>query len=238
MLTIFTATDGRPEAFRLLLRHLAAQDYGGPASWYVAGSDLAGYPVAEAVEASAARGWDATFVRSAPSRPPGGGMIRNLRAAFEAAGDAEKLVFLEDDDFVAPGFLSAYAAALDGCPMVGAPHARYYNVRSRRWRRMANAGHASLAQTGLAGDAVGHAVSILACRPRALQYDREVWRRWSGPKRLDPALSPLHVSVKGLPGTPGYGVGHRDTFGTPDADLAVFREWGLPDCYLKYGEGP
>lgn len=236
MFTVITATDGRPEAFGLLVRHLAAQDYPGPVRWVVSGGNLRDYPLVAAVEVACAREWSVEFVCPPASR--GDAMVRNLLAAFEAAEDGSKVVFAEDDDYIAPGFLSAYAAALDDVPLVGAPHARYYNVRTRRWRRMANSAHASLAQTGLAGDAVGHAASMLACRPRALQYDRAVWRHWAGPRRLDPALSPLHVSVKGLPGTPGYGVGHRDTFGAPDEDLAVFREWGLPGEYLKYEEGP
>lgn len=237
MIAAITATDGRPEAFGLLTRWMAAQDYRGDLIWVVAGSDHAGYDLAAADAMCESRGW--LFVsNSSVESSHRDAMVQNLTWAIPvaASGDRCPCVFLEDDDWYAPGYLTAYAEALRLHPLVGAPNARYYNVRTRRFRVLPNHDHASLAQTGVSREAVFHAYERVVLHSRALQLDRSIWSSWKGPKSLDRSLSPLHVSIKGLPGRKGYGIGHRDTFGIPDEGLETFRAWGLPDEYLKYGE--
>jgi hypothetical protein len=241
MLAAITATDGRPEAFGLLTQWMRLQRYGGPLAWVIAGSDLAGYDLDAAGAVARERGWRFAVSVAGAARRHEDAMVRNLRVAFSHAflEDATAILFCEDDDYYAPDFITRYADALERAPLVGAPRARYYNVVTRRWRQMANAEHASLAQTGVRREAFDHVRELIETRPQSLQADRYVWRYWQWPRggqvELNEALSGLHVSVKGLPGTPGYGVGHRDAFGQPDDGLRVFRDWGLPDAYLAYG---
>lgn len=230
-MTIVTPTDGRPEAFALLRRWVASQDVDAPLRWVVAGSDLEGYDL------SPPPGVEVEVVAASPG-PRAQALPRNLLHALNRVGDGPVAV-MEDDDYYAPGYLAAYAERLDrGYGLVGAPGARYYHVAGR-CRRLNNLGHASLGQTALAGEALcllrslcAQAAGSPAGRPF---LDMRLWPRYCGAKLIDAALSPLHVGVKGMPGTPGYGIGHRDSFGVPDPGREVFRAWGLPEIYLDYG---
>lgn len=233
--TIITPTDGRPFAFSLLRRWLGGQTYCGPARWIVAGSNLLGYDLA-----SPRDDWPMTVVDVGPGDRMTA-LPRNLLAALDAAGNEfGPILVCEDDDFYAPDYLAAYMKLFENVEwleLAGAPYARYYNIRTRRHRQMRNGRHASLAQTAIRGEAVGALRGICGgqARGRSTPFlDLPLWGRSADrTKALSPRLSGHHVSIKGLPGTPGYGVGHSDTFGRPDPDGAIARSWGLPPIYLE-----
>ena len=65
--------------------------------------------------------------------------------------------------------------------------------------------------------------------------DFHLWKTFKGDKRL--MHSHNVVGIKGLPGRPGIGVGHRRNFGTVDVENKL-REWACPyeENYLIFKE--
>lgn len=63
----------------------------------------------------------------------------------------------------------------------------------------------------------------------------DLWRTFQGPRSLLDSANV--VGIKGLPGRPGIGVGHRPDFGDPDPDGRILAEWlgpALADAYAGY----
>jgi hypothetical protein len=128
------------------------------------------------------------------------------------AGFEDRVVILEDDDVYLPGHVLNVLSALEGADLVGERESRYFNVASGRWRVLPGTYHASLCSVGTKGPATERLREL--CRGGGRMLDMRLWRSFTGPK----ALLETHnvVGIKGLPGRPGIGVGHRDGFGTLD----------------------
>lgn len=223
-LQVLTPTDGRPEAFALLERWVAAQDWPRPFRWVVATGDPTGY----------AFRMNQLIIEC----PPLAGMhplARNVLAGLKLLRDDAPVIVMEDDDYYGPDYLSGIARMLldSHAEMCGFTPARYYHVGARRYKDMGNATHASLAQTAFHGPAALAKLREVAARGGPY-LDRSMWAEFNGRKALVPTPAGHHVSVKGMPGTPGVGVGHRANMGLPDDDGTVFRAWGLPDVYHGY----
>ena len=227
MLTVITPTDGRPEAFAHLEEWLGAQDWPEGFRWVVSGSKLQGYKprLAQLVVGHQSHH---------PSLHP---LCANLLAAFDAiegslrADDA--VLICEDDDFYARHYFGRMTELLTHAPLVGEGEARYYNVRTRRYRQLRNRDRASLAQTAFRPALVPTLRAI--CERGKPLVDLQLWREHAGPKLVIPGEG-LHVSLKGLPGTAGVGMGHREQFGSPDEDGSIFQAWGIPEVYRRYGQ--
>lgn len=240
---ILTPTDGRPEAFSLLRRWLAAQDIIQPVRWIVAGSQLDGYDL---TPMDVGPHWNGTIVMSDPGDRRSA-IGRNLVAAIDAIdgeiGEDTVVCVVEDDDYYAPEYLSTYRHALADVELTGAPRARYYHVGRRMWRQLRNGEHASLAQTGLRGP---RALGLLrrlaeenATGGRNPFLDLRLWHQFGGPKRVDGRLEGLHVSVKGMPGPPNLGKSAQNFAAMqPDDEGAIAREWGLPEVYREFAKEP
>jgi hypothetical protein len=220
MLWLLTPTDGRPEAFALLQRWIAAQDWLDGFRWLVGTRDAGPYGLRMnqiVVEQGETGG----------RHPLASNLLACLRMLDMKADDLA--VIVEDDDYYAPGYLTQMAALSDGVSLCGQGFARYYNVRTRRFRQMGNRRHASLAQTAFKADVIPLLRSI--CERGVPRIDLPLWHEWRGSKRLGEPGG--HVSIKGMPGAAGIGVGHRDRFGSADGGL-VFTEWGIPSVYREF----
>lgn len=233
MLTLITPTGERPFAFSRCEMMMARQDYAGPVRWIVVDDGESPTPLA-----GPPTGWARHVVRPDPPWRPGENtQARNLTAGLDEAGlmrgDGEdlRIVIIEDDDWYPPQWLSTVDRALDRAEMVGESHARYYNVKERRWARLNNFAHASLRSSALRGRAID------ALR-RALQvfsktYDVVMWKDPAPSKYL--FRSNITVGLKGLPGRPGIAAGHVDMGGFRDSDLTVLRKW-IGDDAEHYAE--
>jgi hypothetical protein len=136
----------------------------------------------------------------------------------------DQVLFIEDDDQYAADYVEQMATYLGDGSIVGDPLSRYYHLPSKRWRLMKNLGTASLCQTGIRAEML--AMLAAACKESADFIDARLWQM---PQRRLLLNIGRCVGMKGLPGRPGIGVGHRpDTRRgewTEDKDLAVLREW-------------
>lgn len=205
MLTLLTATGARPKAWAICEQLMARQDYAGPVRWVVVDDG----PQTQMVTFGR-DGWTLEIVRPEPFWQPGQNtQARNLAAGLAVIGD-ERVVVIEDDDYYAPGYLSAVAGWLESAELVGESHARYFNVATGRGHAMRNDGHASLCATACCGP--GLVAFRQAVGRRQIFIDLDLWRAQCTKALHD---SRMTVGIKGLPGRGGIGAGHRRDFGRP-----------------------
>lgn len=202
----------------LLSEYLEAQTYDGPAKWLVVDDcDPASHVPTTRFDTEVIRpDWSWRPGMNTQSRS----MARLLR---DVPRDAS-VVVLEDDDAYLPGHLDAMVAALEHHDLVGEREARYYNVATRRWKSMRGLRHSSLAATACRGEALKLLKSICE-NGRQRFIDLRLWKTYSGTKQLLDTANV--VGIKGLPGRPGIGAGHRagrNPFGRPD-DTGKLAEW-------------
>lgn len=218
MLTLVTATGCRPQAWALCERWMLAQDYSGAVRWVVVDDGSEPQPITFERD-----GWAVEVIRPVPYWSQGmNSQARNLLAGLGKVGAGDSVVFIEDDDFYGPGYLSAVAGWLKDAEMVGECAARYYNVAQRKGRQLKNEMHASLCSTAVRGNAINFVRSY--CKPGVQYIDVHAWAHFRGPKRLHKTKHV--VGIKGLPGRGGIGMGHKDNFrGDLDPDGAMLRDW-------------
>lgn len=144
----------------------------------------------------------------------------------------EKILFIEDDECYLPQYLESMDEALDRSCIAGQTPARYYNVFHRAFRVIPNSMHASLCQTGIRSTVVPILRSIISRHGSTNPFiDIPLWQHCRalpgipGSVSFDAGLRPRKdvMSIKGMPGRPGIGAGHRVPSGhwTLDPDL----EW-------------
>ena len=174
-------------------------------------------------------------------------IYKNLQAAVPLiAGD--KILFIEDDEYYAPGYVEEMSRRLDEHELVGIMHSRYYHLGTGGYRVFTSQAHASLAQTAFRASFLPIFKDFLGTDHCAEFLDVRLWTQpyiMKGPtiNRLtthcrghlfedDP---PIYVGMKGLPGRNGYGVGHKAHVYTnhDNGDRAVLRAWA-PHDYQVY----
>ena len=154
----------------------------------------------------------------------------NLLAAIDqVTATADVVLVIEDDDWYSPRYVEHMIDLAERSELFGDGRARYYNVATSRWAQLHNTAHASLCQTGWRASLTPLVRDVLATGPAWI--DIELWKRAAGRGRVNEPGVVRCVGVKGLPGRPGIGVGHRADFGTPDRDREMLRQWvGLEDA--------
>lgn len=155
--------------------------------------------------------------------PPACNFRRNLTAGLQAArGDV--VLFIEDDDWYHGRWLLEAIELLAGVEIAGEGRARYYNLQTRRWKVMPNRQHASLCQTAIRRSLVEPLLRTIS-RTRSTFLDVRLWRDAPSDESTLRLGSFHSVGLKGFPGRPGIGVGHRMRGGRVDADGTVLRDW-------------
>jgi hypothetical protein len=223
--TILTPTADQPTGLRLLESYIGAQ---------TALDRVARWTVVDSGEIASA----SYHVRREhhPEDSPAQDLCRNLLAGIEAwtLRPTRYLVIAEHDDCLHPGHLAELLSHLErpGVLAAGGSLNRYYHVGLRLYRTFDNPG-AALCQTGLCADAVPllaeAAHECLAADSRGV--DAAFWHRIVNGSRST-YVSDQVVGIKGLPGAPGIGEGHRPLETgyewQHDASGTVLREWCGP----------
>lgn len=168
-----------------------------------------------------------------PDCQPAQSFCRNLLAAIPfVSGDT--IAFVEHDDHYKPAHLETICAQLNGSSLLaGDDQQRYYHVGHRCWRLFQNRG-ASLCQTAMRrallprfGDAVRECLAA-----SRIHVDFTLWSRTPDRER-SLARTDTVLGIKGLPGRPGLGVGHRPgPQWNRDPELTQLREWIGEDAEL------
>jgi len=177
-------------------------------------------------------GWTLTVIRPEPFWQFGQNtQARNLKSGMALVKPDAKLVIWEDDDMMHPDWLSTVDYWLRDADLVGEKFARYYNVKTKRYRRLRNDQHASLCCTAMKGAAI-HAFER-ELKPGVQFIDIQLWRNFKGSKALYD--SRMVVGIKGMAGRGGIGMGHKDDFaGDVDNHGTILRQWAGANADL-YG---
>lgn len=213
-LTLITPTRNRARCFSLLEGYVARQTV-RPKRWLVCNDGREEYAY--------------TMGQEVIRRDPAGDTLPSICANYLALLErlqGERVLFVEDDDWIAPAFLETMAGLLEGADLVGLVPNFFYHVGNRAYCSMLNGLHSSLASTGCAA-----AVLPLvreACLKGDIFIDLYLWRRWTGSRLLHTPVHmpepPLHVGLKGCWGERGLGLGHQ-LVEPVDEDWGVLRRW-------------
>ncbi|OPZ48300.1 MAG: Glycosyl transferase family 2 [Bacteroidetes bacterium ADurb.BinA104] len=233
MITCITCTGDRPQCFKLLEGWVMNQIV-KPDQWIVV--DDGRVPLRPAVECE--------YVRREPLRTdPKFTMILNIEEAFKYI-KGDKILFMEDDEYYAPGYIEEISKKLDEYDLVGVGRSKYYHLPTLKWYRHKNMGHASLAQTGfnryflkeaqgcLKGDwfldiRFWRMVNGREADRFTLPDDKIQWKSKDGRGLVfDDLKDSLYVGMKGMPGRKGIGIGHNErSCYYPDKNKEVLRSW-------------
>lgn len=200
MITALTPTGARPEAFAACCAMMAAQTYPGPVRWVVVDDGPSPLRVPEII------GWEIVHMRREPYWRPGENtQADNILAGLEHCGGP--LAIIEDDDEYAPWWLWQCGEWLRDADLVGESHSLYRHRVTGGQRDMGNDKHASLCSTALKGGAIEALRRI--CEAGGKGIDVRLWREFHGSKALHKPEPRGVTGVKGWPGRPGIGMGHR-----------------------------
>lgn len=196
MLSVLTPTGARPEAFAKCVEHMQAQDYAGPVRWVIVDDGPGPMPTPEI------DGWEIVHIRPEPLWEPGQNtQRRNMMAGLDYCTD--RIAIVEDDDQYAPEWLLTVDRWLDDDDLVGEGGSVYRNLKTGTVKECGNTKHASLCSTAVKGQAVEW------LRQACLTGDKFIdIRLWENPGKVYPHNGGV-IGIKGYPGRPGIGVGHR-----------------------------
>lgn len=195
MLNVLTPTGARPEAFARCVEYMAAQTYAGPVRWIIVDDGP------EPIRTPRIRDWICTRIRPAPLWQPGENtQARNLLAGLPWVDGP--LAIVEDDDAYAPWWLERVSEWLETHDLVGEAPSHYRHLNGAE-KIMGNTTHASLCATAMRDGAIDAFRQVLT--EHKTMIDVELWKRGG---KLYPWAGGV-IGIKGYPGRPGIGVGHR-----------------------------
>ena len=212
-----TPTGSRSEGLALLGEYIDAQTYQGRLTWIIV-DDCD--PATRIPKVRA--GIEVIVMR--PEWRWNQGMntqVGCLRAGLLEVPEEAVLFIIEDDDIYLPAYMETSLAAIESAEIVGEIDSRYYNIATEHWSILKGRFHSSLAATACRGGALKLLRELCDSNIRKM-LDFKLWKQFTGSKRL--MLSHNVVGIKGLPGRPGIGVGHRRNFGTQDS-VHQLKKW-------------
>jgi hypothetical protein len=186
---------------------MAAQDFKGTVQWLIIHDGLVDLPATME---------DSRFhVRIVPrkAQPKERGpksLAANLLHALIRV-KSNKIIIIEDDDYYHVSHLSELSARLDQATLVGSMWQKYYNIQHRMYLVQRNIGSA-LCSTGFRASLIERLQKICsrAYKHNQRGIDRMLWDETVREKKdLYNPKSQTCIGIKGLPGTPGIGHGHR-----------------------------
>ena len=209
-IALITPTGARQEAFILCARYVARQSC-GDWRWIIIDDGPVETPVDAALSAFGINR-ACTYLRPTPLWSGQNTLRRNLLSALSHCSE-EWIAFVEDDDWYHPGYLERLLSkAKQGYQIVGEAKALYYHLPSASFRDMGNRAHASLSQTLMHRSLLPCLVDILSQNEENI--DVLLWRAaWDISSPFLFPKSTHAVGMKGLPGRPGIGIGHRPVMG-------------------------
>lgn len=228
-LQILTPTGARPEAISLCEEWMTAQTYTGQVHWVIVddGAEAQGLPNIT----NRRTNWSLSYIRAKPYWEPGQNtQARNILKGLEYVNFDHPVVFIEDDDWYHPDWLTACAEASQEAELTGEGGRALYHVGNRTWQlrpTVFDPPGAVLGASTLRGPALDHLASL--CRTHIdhpnPKLDLRLWNGFKGSKHVfySDLLGP--VGIKGMPGRPGVMGSHRAKLVNADPDGHVLRSW-------------
>ena len=214
---VITPTADQPMGIRLAETYMARQTV-QPDVWVVV-DDGDKY-------ASLTMGQD--HIRRTRDGEGGISLAKNMLAALDFLGaSCDVIVIWEHDDWYAPEHITTSINCLAAADITGSKWQRYYNIKHQVYRVMLNVGSAlcnTAFKTKIRDNlrrACEHAIIN-----KHYGIDRKFWDSLGNIKKNIHGIDTV-VGIKGLPGRPGLGMGHRPTKGSwiEDNGQVVLRHW-------------
>jgi len=212
MITVITPTADRPAAWPLIEKWMAAQTV-QPDQWIVADDGVIAAPITKSQQ----------VIRRDRTATGGGSLAMNILSALPHV-HGEFVLIVEDDDYYRPNHIEVCIDRLMRYRATGCMWLNYYNLQSRSWKRIRNS-CAALCNTAFRASEIPLMAEAAAEALEAGIYhiDRLFWDRVGN--------AGLHeqetvIGIKGLPGMPGIGIGHRPSRGwAADRNDRKLYEW-------------
>lgn len=196
-MTVITPTGARPEAFAKCVEYMQAQTYTGRVRWVIVDDGP------EAMPTPKVKGWQIVHARPEPLWEPGQNtQARNLLEGLSFAAPEDRVAIVEDDDAYAPWWLERVSEWLDFDDLVGEAPSIYRHLNGAE-KNMGNKTHASLCATAMCDGAIDDFRRVL--NEGGKMIDVRLWKRGG---KIYPQQGGV-IGIKGYPGRPGIGVGHR-----------------------------
>ena len=235
LITLITATGGRPEAFAKCEQYIKRQTYQGPIQWIIIDDCEPATPCTIQL-GDYRRTWIRQEHHEGPKRWRKGINTQrlNLDKAIEHVR-GEYVFVIEDDDYYREDYIEAFMKLLQHYSAVGEGNAKYYNIAKRMYKEWNNYLHASLCQTAFKAEYLP--IFDEAVNSGVLFMDCEFWRRLfqHNTKPLMIAHQNYVIGMKGLPGRFGIGAGHQpeEQGFKRDPDFRILKSW-VGDDWLWY----
>lgn len=205
--TLITPTRDRPVGIRLAQKWMANQDFTGSIQWLIIHDGAVDPPLDIKDDRFSAR----IVHRKANRREDGPkSLAANLLHALIRV-QSNKVLIIEDDDYYHPSHVSDVSNRLDSVALAGSIWQKYYNIKHRMYLVQENIG-SSLCSTGFRAHLIEHLQDVCtkAYKGNLPGIDRMFWDGATRAKKdLYNPKSQTCIGIKGLPGKPGIGHGHR-----------------------------
>lgn len=238
---IVTCTGDRPEAFSLLCVYLERQtvfkkNYPYHFIWVVVDDGKQKYDKT-AVTSVIEKTKKLTSVVYLKKPSDKNTLQENLITALSEATEDDIVIFMEDDDWYRKDYIEkTFSFFTQGAHIVGVNRVLYYNVANRTYKRHVNMHHANLGSTGITGRIITDLKQLL----HEIDYtqmpnfiDQHLWALPGCQQIL--YRDDTMVSIKGMPGRPGYENVHRKKMPNTDKRLDLLRSIITEDTdfYIK-----
>jgi len=202
MLKLITPTGERPEAFEKCVEYMKTQDYSGPVTWIIVDDGRQPLDIPADIPK-----WEILHIRPEPLWERGKNtQARNISEGLKYVEASDHILIIEDDDYYAPWWLRTCNLWLNSHDLVGEAPSMYKHLNGAE-KMMNNKDYASLCATGLRGNAIDTLHRVLERTPKVI--DVNLWRNHNTKtKKIYPYNGGV-IGIKGYPGRPGIGVGHR-----------------------------
>lgn len=235
MILLITPTGGRPKQIELCTKWMKHQTYIGEVIWVIVDDCIP--TTTDFIKEDFRTNWKIIKLYPKPEWHEGQNtQARNLLAGIQAV-KLYKPTFtfiIEDDDYYKPCYLTEMMKKCKSSfNIIGERFTVYYNVVLKGWRRNGNRDHASLFQTAF--NLEGLEALEKACTKNSKFIDLLLFRNLVPRSRINlfEGLD-LAIGVKGLPGRPGIGIGHKQKFLIePDKDMSMLKKW-MGNDYMYY----
>ena len=207
-IALITPTGERPKQFRDCAEYMKRQNYLGEVVWIIV--DDGRESTTEAVQPDFKKNW--TIVKSFPVpkwKPGQNTQSRNLQEGIkelEKIKGIEYVFIIEDDDWYSECYLLEMVKQMIGYQLTAQVNTIYINVKDFTIRFNHNSKHGSLFQVGFSIDILNVFKRVVS---RAVRFiDIQLFKE-SVRKNLFHSQQRLSIGIKGQPGRPGIGNGHK-----------------------------
>jgi len=221
-ITIITPTADRAFCLSRLSYYLKRQTFIGDIQWIVSDS---GHPQQEPIcdiVIDFAEHMEYKYIGYI--KKPHKSFCRNMLDALSRV-KYDKIIVMEDDDWYHPTYVEIQFERLNNYNLVGEIPAIYYNIKDQSYRILGNTNRASMCQMGFKSNVISTLIMIL--NQQSAFVDIQLWEYYSYKFKKQLYNTRLCIGIKGMPGNPGIGIGHRltDVHRKKDKNWQKLEEW-------------